>query len=64
MKKTKLRYQKNDENSKKSVLKFRDYYDDDLDDEERESYNKRRRDEGKRMHRKHKIQDEFSYNDD
>lgn len=63
MKKTKSRIKKTDESMKKNVLKFRDYYDEELDDEEFELYRKERKNQGKRKHRKNSVKDEFPDND-
>ncbi|MBU1169952.1 MAG: hypothetical protein KKD44_10360 [Proteobacteria bacterium] len=63
MKKSKLRYQKTDDGAKKSILKFRDYeedVDDEIFDDEKGSSGKRRKDVGKRFHRKKTLKDDFS----
>lgn len=62
MKKTKLRYQKNDEGARKSILKFRDF-DEDEDENLPEGHKgnsaRRRKDVGTRVHREKNVKDDF-----
>lgn len=60
MKKVKFRYQISDEGEKKSIMKFRDVEDDDDDrGSERDPDPRRRKDVGKRLHRKKTPKDDF-----
>jgi hypothetical protein len=61
--KKKIRYQKTEDGNKKSVLKFKDYYDDDMDDSDIEFNTKRKKDVGKRLHRKDTMKEHFLDND-
>ena len=59
MKKAKVRYIKKSDGSKKSVLKFKDTLDDEFYEDEKTMESKRRKDVGKRLHRKKTAKDDF-----
>ncbi len=59
MKKAKTRYIKNSDGSKKSSLKFRDTLDDEFYEDEDTTESKKRKDVGKRLHRKKTAKDDF-----
>lgn len=50
---------KNDDGTKRSMIKFRDYDDFDDGDDIREHSKKRLKDVGKRLHRKKTVKDDF-----
>lgn len=59
MKKAKTRYIKNSDGSKKSILKFKDTLDDEFYGDEGITESKKRKDVGKRLHRKKTAKDDF-----
>ncbi len=59
MKKAKTRYIKNSDGSKKSILKFKDGLDDEFYEDQGTMESKRRKDVGKRLHRKKTAKDDF-----
>lgn len=59
MKKAKTRYIKNSDGSKKSILKFKDALDDEFYEDEDTTESKKRKDVGKRLHRKKTAKDDF-----
>ncbi|SLM31003.1 hypothetical protein MTBBW1_260004 [Desulfamplus magnetovallimortis] len=59
MKKARTRYIKNNDGTKKSVLKFREGHDEDLYEDEDETLLKQKKDVGKRLHRKKTVKDDF-----
>ncbi|SMC65793.1 hypothetical protein SAMN02746065_106159 [Desulfocicer vacuolatum DSM 3385] len=63
MKKAKNRYIKNSDGSKKSILKFKDTVDDEFYGDENITKSKKRKNVGKRFHRKKTAKDDFLDNE-
>jgi len=63
MKKTKSRYIKSSDGSRKSILKFKDAFNDDFYEDKKTTGSKKRKDVGKRFHRKKSAKYNFLDNE-